>query len=61
MNFLKSNDLYPSISVRNLGLIQTLNFPNMFQAFAVHVFYHIQDFSRIQRHLDTTTTIVLAC
>ena len=56
------NDLYPSISVHNLGVIFDSNFK-----FSKHVssicsscFYHIQDFSSIQCHLDTTTAIILA-
>ena len=61
VNFL-GNDFTPSHSVRNLGVIfdSDFNFSKHVSSVCSSCFYHIRDFSRIRRHLDLSTAIILA-
>ena len=56
------NDLYPSTSVRNLGVIfdSDFKFSKHVSSICSSCFYHIRDFSRVRRHLDTSAAIILA-
>ena len=55
------NYLYPSTSVRNLGVIfdSDLKFSKHVSSICSSCFYHIRDFSRVRRHLDTSAAIIL--